>query len=637
MSFFDELKRRNVFRVGIAYGITAWLLIQIADILLETFKAPDWTMQFIVVVLLIGFPLALFFAWAFELTPEGVKREKDIDRDESIAPSTGKKLDRVIILGLVVVIAVMGIERFWFAGPGTGEPAAAPTRTAMETGQADGAEPASTPELEVEADMHHQESVAVLPFTAMSSGEDDEYFADGLTEEILNSLAGLPELLVTARTSSFHFKGKDLPIPEIAKTLGVDHVVEGSVRRSGERVRITAQLIRAEDGFHLWSDTYDRTLEDIFAVQENIAANIAETLDVVLDEGKRERMRNAGIGDVEAFIAYQKGVEAFIQAHNVIEDGSRNLAVAVEYFDQALEASPDLVAARIMKADQRGHLILELVSGLRKEAFEGELQAVLDDLREEYDRAIETSSPGNQRDVLKLEAILFSDDWSELQLYIERALEPGGCPTMNWSSDLFRFFGYAEQAIPKMREIMRCDPLNFLGVFGLTGALMVTGQAEEAVSVTQSVIELGRTSFVLEQLSYIAHLAAGHLDAPEVKGQGSSVGLFLFDRQLHRQLLLGNREAAMEMAEEFWNGPMANDWTSMLIAAMLGDRDRANQHAARLDAQPGSAIVLINGSYMCACGAAFDLDATPNLKRRIDESGLTWSPAAAIRFPAKDW
>ncbi len=133
------------------------------------------------------------------------------------------------------------------------------------------------------------QSVAVLPFTSMSSGEDDSYFADGLTEEILNSLSRLPELLVTARTSSFHFKDKNLPVPEIAATLGVDHVVEGSVRRSGERVRITAQLIRAEDGFHLWSDTYDRTLEDVFAVQEDIAENIAETLDVVLNEDKRKQ------------------------------------------------------------------------------------------------------------------------------------------------------------------------------------------------------------------------------------------------------------------------------------------------------------------------------------------------------------
>jgi TolB-like protein len=636
MSLIQELKRRNVFRVGIAYAVAAWLLLQLTDVLSELLELPGTLGKTVVALLLIGFPVALIFAWAFELTPEGVKREQDVDRNQSITPQTGKKLDRAIIVGLAAVIVIMGVERLWFAGQQSTLTAPA-QQVAAEAPEVEAATDPSPAEEGAGQSMQEQQSVAVLPFTAMSSGEDDEYFADGLTEEILNSLAGLPELLVTARTSSFHFKGKDLPIPEIARTLGVDHVVEGSVRRAGERVRITAQLIRAEDGFHLWSDTYDRTLEDIFAVQEDIAENIAETLDVVLDEGKRERMRDAGIGDVEAFIAFQKGVEAFVAAHNEIEEGSTELASAVGYFDQALAVAPDLVAARIMKADQRGHLILELASGLRKEAYDGELEATLNDLREEYRLAIEASPPGNQRDILQLEATLFSDDWSDLQLLLERALAPGGCATMNWSSDLFRFFGYAEQAIPKMREILRCDPLNFVGLFGLTGALLATGGAEEAVTATKAVLDQGIPFAVLEQINYITLLAAGHLQAPEAKGPGSAKALYLFDRQLPRQLLLGNREAALELAEEYRNGPLANDWTSMIVAAMLGDRERANRHAALLDAKPGSAVVLINASYPCACGATFDLDATPNLKKRIEESGLTWSPAAAIRFPDKDW
>jgi TolB-like protein len=156
----------------------------------------------------------------------------------------------------------------------------------------------------------------VLPFTALSSGADDSYFADGLTEEIINALSALPDLLVTARTSAFYFKGKDVPIPEIAAALGVAHIVEGSVRRSGDKVRITAQLIRASDGFHLWSQTYDHSLGDDFAVQTRIAESVASALGVLLDERKRATMEDIGVRDVEAFVAYQRGAELFNRAHN---------------------------------------------------------------------------------------------------------------------------------------------------------------------------------------------------------------------------------------------------------------------------------------------------------------------------------
>ncbi len=246
MSFFKELKRRNVFRVGIAYTVATWLLIQVTDIIFPRIGLPDSAVTLVIALLAIGFVPALIFAWAFEMTPDGIKREKDVDRTQSLTPQTGKKLDRVIIAGLALVILGMAIERVWFAGQD--QPAAAQAAAEAQPAQAE----TSTGTIAGE-DPDHRESVAVLPFTAMSSGEDDGYFADGLTEEILNSLARLPELLVTARTSSFHFKDQNMPVPEIAATLGVMNVVEGSVRRSGERVRITAQLIRAEDGFHLWS------------------------------------------------------------------------------------------------------------------------------------------------------------------------------------------------------------------------------------------------------------------------------------------------------------------------------------------------------------------------------------------------
>ena len=239
MSFFNELKRRNVFRVGIAYILLGWVVMQAADFALDLIDAPNWIIQALFIIGLAGLPIALFFAWAFEVTPEGIKREKEVDRSASITPQTGRKLDRAIIVFLAAAVVFLLLKPMW------------------QERQTDSAEvtatPSSTGDTNAEAPRPTDKSVAVLPFVRLSSGEDDEFFADGLTEEILNALAQLPELQVTARTSSFSFKGQDTPVNEIAAELGVRHVVEGSVRRAGDRIRVTAQLIRAEDGINLWS------------------------------------------------------------------------------------------------------------------------------------------------------------------------------------------------------------------------------------------------------------------------------------------------------------------------------------------------------------------------------------------------
>ncbi|MEJ2275030.1 MAG: hypothetical protein P8Y01_10725, partial [Woeseiaceae bacterium] len=319
MSFYAELQRRNVIRVCVAYIVTAWVVAQVAEFAFETFGAPDWTLKALVVVLFLSLPLVLIFAWAFEMTPEGLKREQEVDRSESITTQTGRKLDRTIIVVLLIALGWFAWDKF--AGPEVAVPSQAAQETSEEVAPAD------------EALVGVDKSVAVLPFIAMSNGPDDEYFADGLTEEILNSLAQLPELLVTARTSAFSFKGKDVPVQEIAATLGVRHIVEGSVRRSGERLRVTAQLIRAGDGFHLWSENFDSSSEDVISVQENIAERIALALDVVLDEDKRTVMRRAGLRDVEAFTIYQKGVAALYAAHGDA-DMITALRGANAYFDR---------------------------------------------------------------------------------------------------------------------------------------------------------------------------------------------------------------------------------------------------------------------------------------------------------------
>ncbi len=479
-------------------------------------------------------------------------------------------------------------------------------------------------------------SIAVLPFVPLSSGEDDGYFADGLTEEILNALAQLPELQVMARTSSFFFKGKNIPVSEIAARLDVAHVVEGSVRRDGERVRITAQLIHASDGFHLWSQSYDRTLDGVIAVQEDIAENIAEVLDVVLDDNARRVMRSAGIRDVEAFIAYQKGLEAYATAHEA-PIVSEALAIANAYFDRALEAAPGLTMARVLKADRAGHIILGIAAGDRDEEYPGEAQEALAALREEYDLAWRLSPPGNQRDILNLERTLFSQDWSRLPAQIQKAMQPGRCPQVNWTYTFIAPFGWAEQLAEKSRETLACDPMDFGASFNLPRLLIWAGDPEAALQAVEEAENKGISHPWLEDGRYLALLAAGRVNDPAVRGPGPEGSWMRFDRQILREALAGDPAVARQMAKEYWSRPDADDRSSLVVAAVVGDRERANELAAQIDAYPGSAVAFSAPVMYCDCGAPFDLEATPNYKARIEEAGFPWPPPKRIEYPTKTW
>jgi TolB-like protein len=247
LQLFQELQRRNVFRVAIGYIVSCWLLAQVADLVLENIGAPDWVMQTIMLLMVLGFPVVVFFSWVYEVTPQGIKRESEIDRDQSIRSLTRRKLDRAIVAVLVIALAYFAYDKF-VLGP------------QRESELVEGMKHAAAEKEEVAADVATEpdNSIAVLPFVNMSSDEEQEYFSDGLSEELLNLLAKIPELRVAARTSSFSFKGKDLSVPEIASRLNVAHVLEGSVRKHDNQIRITAQLIQADNGYHLWSETYNR-------------------------------------------------------------------------------------------------------------------------------------------------------------------------------------------------------------------------------------------------------------------------------------------------------------------------------------------------------------------------------------------
>ncbi len=370
MNFFEELKRRNVFRVGIAYVIAAWVLMQFVDLVLENIQAPDWVMQVFMLALAIGFPLAVFFAWAFEMTPEGIKKEKDVDRSQSITPQTGHKLDRSIILVLLIAVVYFAWDNF---SPAPSDPKAVP--------EANENEQAATAK-------YAPKSIAVLPFADLSQAKDQEWFADGLAEEILNALAKTPDLLVSSRTSSFRYKGSMLDLPDIAKELGVANILEGSVRSSGKRIRVTAQLIRASDGFHVWSENYDRDVADMIEIQEDLALNIARALETTMDPVALKAMINAGTRSVEAYEEYLRGQALELKSvESSISEGFYQKAY--QHFEKARAIDPNFAAAHLRAANFWGAQLnpSSTLSGLT----DLEPHQMLAELNERLDRAIATA------------------------------------------------------------------------------------------------------------------------------------------------------------------------------------------------------------------------------------------------------
>jgi len=321
MSLFKELKRRNVIRVGLAYLLLAWVLLQAADFGLDLIDAPNWIVQALAILAVIGLPAVLVFSWVFEMTPEGLKRESEVDRSQSITPATGRKLDRLIIV--VLALAVAGLLGERFLGDKT------PESAVMQ-------EPVPEAEAVPEKAAEQIPSIAVLPFVNMSSDPEQEYFADGISEEILNSLARVSGLKVAGRTSSFAFKGKNEDLRMIGDALGVANILEGSVRKQGDQVRITAQLIQVEDGFHLWSDTYDRRLDDIFAIQDEIA-------NAILQQAKIQLLEEQAIVTARVNpIAYQNYVAAKQRIHERTKGG---LKVAMNLLKDAVQLDPGFAAA----------------------------------------------------------------------------------------------------------------------------------------------------------------------------------------------------------------------------------------------------------------------------------------------------
>jgi len=323
LSFLNELKRRNVLRVGAAYVVGSWLLIQVTETIFPLFGYGDTPARLVVIVLAIGFIPSLILSWVFEFTPEGLKKDADVDSEKSTTQTTGRKLDRIILVVLALALAYFAFDKFVLDPSRDFELIQATTEALNEQGKSETVD----------------KSIAVLAFADLSPEGDQEYFSDGISEELLNVLSKIPGLRVAARTSSFQFKGENKDVIDIGQQLNVGLVLEGSVRKAGLQIRITAQLIDASNGFHLWSETYDRKLANIFAVQDEISAAIVNALQEHLGLQVAAAPRVITTANTEAHEAYLRGRYLVAQRHRA------SIAGAVREFEMAITLDPEYALA----------------------------------------------------------------------------------------------------------------------------------------------------------------------------------------------------------------------------------------------------------------------------------------------------
>lgn len=474
MSFFEELKRRNVFRVAIGYAITAWLLLQFVDLVLENVNAPDWVMQVFMLALAIGFPLAVFFAWAFEMTPDGVKRESEVDRSKSITPQTGRRMDRNIIIALVLALAYFAYDKF--SGSGESDKASDPvSRNTTQSVETEIAEKLDSTPSQVNSS---EKSVAVLPFINMSDDAQNEYFSDGISEELLNVLVKVKGLRVPSRTSSFTFKGSTKKLAEIGEELQVDHILEGSVRKSGDRIRVTAQLVEVNTDTHLWSETYTRQLDDIFEVQDEIAQAIVSALKLTLTGNDQTSIQSRSTVDVEAYNKYLLGRHLWNQR------SPESLLAAAKPLNEAVAMDPNYGQAWAALADayvlipEYGAGAIDQYIPLAHEATDKALA-----IDPESARALTTSA------YLKF---MYDYDFAGAHADFERAIsnDPNYATAHQWYGELLAVEGHVEAAVDQLMLARIADPLAFIMPHDIGWFLMFTDRRDEAYAYFEEALRL---------------------------------------------------------------------------------------------------------------------------------------------------
>ena len=445
-SVWGELKRRNVVRVAFAYAVVSWLLLQLADVLVPLLGLPDWAGKLVFLLLALGFPLALFFAWAYELTPEGIRPEKSVGREDSITTATGRKLDFLIIGVLAIAVVFFAWDRF--SGEDT-----APDTAAVDAGR---------------------RSIAVLPFLNMSADPEQEYFSDGMAEELINLLAKIPQLRVTSRSSAFSFKGKDFTIAQVGRELNVDHVLEGSVRRSGDEIRVTVQLIQVSDDSPLWSETWQRKFENVFEIQDEIAGQVVNALKIQLVD----ELPHAYVTDPQAYELYLKALPLFDERTEVSVSNVEALLLQLLKIDP--EYAPGLVLLGESELFYSSWVIRPLDQSYERARSYG-LRAVA---------AAPTYSGGYV--LLANVARRYDHDLIKASQLLAKAinLEPGNIEARYISAQLKALQGDHEMWVEIAREQVLLDPLSSPPYWDLGGALKYARQYDESAKAYRELLAI---------------------------------------------------------------------------------------------------------------------------------------------------
>ena len=533
MRLVSELRRRNVFRMAALYAVSAWLIMQVAEVLMGLTPMPEWIGQAVLAILAIGFPIALMFSWFYELTPEGISLEKDVEAAESITHVTGRRVDFIIIALLCAAVLLFAYDKWWIRPP-------------------------------------PEQSIAVLAFENMSGDPDHEYFSDGISEEVLNLLAQISELTVISRSSAFSFKGKDVPIPSIAEQLNVAHVLEGSVRRVGDRVRISAQLIEARSDAQLWSQTYDRQLDDIFAVQDEIAAAISNALKIRLAVAADGRVVPAAIktASAEAYNAYLQGRELI---HSRVKD---DLQEAIRHLEHSVSLDNHFAPAHAQLA-----IATLLYHGYSHE--EGRRTA-----KRHLDRA-QVLEPDLAEANAGRALLALKDDPESAIRHAEAALATNSnyIDAMNWLSYGLTRVGRFDEADAIFERMLVTDPLSIVTRIRYADGLMGRGRYAEAHALADRVIEQSPSAgYGLH--ADIAYLGEGDLTQTVYWGLKSS-RTHMWARDT--LTLVGEFDEARRLArEEHWIDFSEGRWDD----AIQKSKDRLLRYPDSLDVTADTANVL---------------------------------------------
>ncbi len=439
MRLISELRRRNVFRMAVLYAVAAWLIMQVAGVLIDLAKLPDWIGTTILWLLAVGFPIALIFSWFYEITPEGLRLEKDVDPAESITHVTGRRLDFIVISLLCAAVILFAYDKWWIGPP-------------------------------------PEKSIAVLPFDNLSADPDQDYFSDGLSDTLIHVLAQVSDLKVTAKTSSFYFKGKNIDVGDIARELKVGTILEGSVQIVGDRVRVIAQLVNAGEGTHLWSKSFDRDLTDIFAVQDEIAQEVVKALMVTMLDAEEKRLAQRYQPTLEAY------GELILGRQQMAKRTTGSLAAAEQHFKEAIELDPDYALAYVGLTNTIA-LQVHYAGRLMEESLESQQPLIekaldLDPLSGEVYTA-RAFFHWNRND---LEA-------AEKDFLKAIELNPNYVTAHHWYSNMLNQNGRFEEGLAQFRVAAELDPMAPIIQSELAWSTWHTGRVEEAMTLIRRNIE----------------------------------------------------------------------------------------------------------------------------------------------------